>query len=448
MTNNSRDTNLKQAGRTAIAIFILAVVVLAGCQGQSILDKVFPEQKDGLVVPQSSAKNVKPITEIPIPTPTTRTYQNLTVWIPPQFDIEGESKAASLLKSRLQEFSKINTQVNLDVRVKSDSGPGSILETLNSASKVAPDALPSLVLISRSDLVQAASLNLLSPMEGYSGVINKKDWFDISKEMGSYQGTIYCFPFAVNAIGLVYKNIKFNNNQPSWDEVIRQSDNLFFAAGDPEALTTITLYESAGGGLFDEAERPALEVNVLTTVLSGYATASRFHRLPKTTLDYQTDDQVWDAFLSSNKGAVLTWTEHALTDLNSLNLALLPSFGSEPFTLAGGWVLCLTEPHEQDKIYSIELAEFLVEPEFQMSWSPVSGYLPIRPSSIPGYEGIEMQNTITKIMQSAHLRPERIQTSVIGQEIKIAVSEVLQRLNTPELSAINAIKRLEAMRTQ
>ena len=429
----------------AIAILMLAVVVLAGCQGQSILDVVFPQQKEALGLPQPTAK---PTAAMQFPTPTTPAYYNLTVWIPPQFDIDAESKAAALLKSHLQEFTKKNPQVNLDVRVKSASGPGSILETLTGASIVAPDALPSLVLISRSDLVQAALKNLLSPIEGYSGVIDENDWFDISKEMGSYQGTVYCLPFAVNAYGLVYKNLGFKNDQPSWDEVIRQSDILFFAAGDPEALTTLALYQSAGGVLSDKADQPVLEVNALTAVLTGYAAADRLYRLPNTLLDYQTDEQVWDAFLSSNKGAALTWANNALADSRTLNLALLPSFGKEPFTLAGGWVWCLTEPHEQDRIYSVALAEYLVEPEFLTSWAPVSGYLPVRPSTIPGYEGIEMQNTITKMLLSAHLRPDKIQASVIGTEIKISISEVLQRLNTPEVSAINAVKRLEAMRTQ
>lgn len=445
---NPRDVNLKQAGRMAIAILMLAVVVLAGCQGQSILDMVFPQQKEALGLPQPTAITTKPTAEMQFPTPTTPAYYNLTVWIPPQFDIDAESKAAALLKNHLQEFSKKNLQVNLDVRVKSASGPGSILETLTGASIVAPDALPSLVLISRSDLVQAASKNLLSPIEGYSGVIDENDWFDISKELGSYQGTVYCLPFAVNAFGLVYKNIGFNNGQPSWEEVIRQSDKLFFAAGDPEALTTLALYQSAGGVLSDKADQPVLEVDALTTVLAAYADAARFHRIPNAELDYQTDDQVWEAFLSSNKGVVLTWANHVLVDLGTMKLALLPSLGKEPYTLAGGWMWCLTEPHEQDRIYSIALAEYLVEPEFLASWAPVSGYLPVKPSSIPGYEGIELQNTLTKMLLSAHVRPDKIQASEIGAEIKIAISEVFQRLKTPEVSAINAVKRLEDMRTQ
>ena len=445
---NPRDVSLKQAGRNAIAIIMLAVFVLAGCQGQSILDVVFPRQEEALGLPLATAIPDEYNAPQQLPTPTTPVDFNLTIWVPPLFDLEADSEAAALLKSHLQEFSKKNPQVILDVRVKSASGPGSIIETLVNASEVAQAALPSLVLFSRSDLVQAASKNLLFPVEGLSGVIDENDWFDISMELGSYQGTVYCLPFAINALGLVYKNTGFNSNQPSWDEVIRQSENLLFAAGDPEALTTLALYQSAGGDISDKTDQPVLESDALTAVLINYAAAARFQRIPNSVLDYQTDDQVWDAFLSSKKGAVLTWASHALIDSKTMKLALLPSLGEDPYTLAGGWVWCLTEPHEQDRKTSIALAELLVGSEFLALWAPVSGYLPVRPSTIPGFEGIELQNTITKMLLSAHVRPDKIQAVEIGTEIKIALSEVIQKLNTPEASAINAVNRLEAMRTQ
>lgn len=445
---NPRDVSLKQAGRNAIAILMLAVFVLAGCQGQSLLDVVFPQQEEAPGFPQATAIPDESISPQQLPTPTTPAFNNLTIWVPPLFDLEADSEAAVVLKNHFQEFSKNNPQVILDVRVKSASGPGSIIETLANASEVAQAALPSLVLISRSDLVQAASKNLLFPIDGLSGVIDENDWFDISMELGSYQGTVYCLPFAINALGLVYRNISFNSDQPSWDEVIRQSEKLLFAAGDPEALTTLALYQSAGGVISDKTDQPVLESDALTTVLTSYATAARFQRISNTVLDYQNDDQVWDAFLSSNEGAVLTWASHALIDSKTMKLALLPSLGEGPYTLVGGWVWCLTEPHEQDRKTSIALAEHLVGSEFLALWAPVSGYLPVRPSTIPGFEGIELQNTITKMLLSGHVRPDKIQTAEIGTETKIALTEVIQKLNTPEASAINAVNRLEAIRAQ
>ena len=382
------------------------------------------------------------------PTPKPPEFSDLNIWLPQQFDIAGETEAAVLLRNRFQEFSENNPKINLNVRTKPATGPGSIIETLTAASAVAPDAVPSLILISRSDLVQAASKNLLVPIAGLSDFLNEKDWFDVARELGIYEGTLYCVPFAANALGLVYKQSGFNNDQPNWTDVIRQSDKLLFSSGDPEALTTIALYLSAGGILAGKSGNPDLDSNALITVLSAYAVAAKNDRISGSVLDYQTDDQVWEAFLSSDRSSVLTWTNHALEEPETYKLAMLPSLGNEPFTLAGGWLWCMTEPNERDRIQTLALAEYLSAPDFLALWAPLSGYLPVRPSTISDFEGTTLQNTILKILVSAQVRPDKPQISEIGAEIKRAISEVLLQQNSPEESAQNIIKRLEAMNSQ
>ena len=93
--------------------------------------------------------------------------------------------------------------------------------------------------------------------------MDEKDWFDVARELGNYEGTLYCMPFAANALGLVYKHSGFNNDQPTWDDVIRQSEKLLFASGDPEALTTIALYQSAGGALTGEIRETRFSIQTL-----------------------------------------------------------------------------------------------------------------------------------------------------------------------------------------
>lgn len=439
---------MKQAGRIAIAVHIMAIVLLAACQGQSIFDTAFQQQGkvQGILTTTSTPQTATAIEQSS--TLTTPAFSNLTVWIPQQFDPEAKSDSAELLNNRFKEFSKKNPNINLDVRIKSASGPGSILETLISANVVAPDALPSIILLSRSEMVQAASKNLLIPIEGLSEVIKNDDWFDIANELGSYQGTLYCLPFAIDALGLVSKNSRLKSDQPSWAEMINQSEQLFIATGDSEALTTLALYKSAGGSITDKTGQPILEKDALVKVLSAYAEAAALGRFSESNLGYQTDDEVWENFLSAKNGTALTWSHHALADPKNLRLALLPSLGNYPFTLAGGWMWCVTEPHEQDRIFSALLIEFMLDPGFLGTWAPVSEFLPVRLSSIPKYEEKELQGTITKMLLAAQVRPDKIEISEIGTEIKIAVSEVLQRSNTPEIIAVNAIKRLEALKTQ
>lgn len=448
MIKHSKKLDMNQTGRLGIAFLLLAVVVLAGCQGQSILDAVFPEQNEALGISESSQESEKAVIEESQPTSIPPEFTDLNIWLPQQFDIAGETDAALLLRNRFQEFSENNPEINLNVRTKPATGPGSIIETLTTASAVAPDTVPSLILISRQDLVQAASKNLLVPIAGLSDSLDEKDWFDVARALGIYDGTIYCVPFAANALGLVYKQPGFIDDQPTWTDVIRQSDKLLFSSGDPEALTSIALYLSAGGVLARKSGGPVLDSSALITVLSAYNSAAKNERISGSVLDYQTDDQVWDAFISSGLGSVLTWTNHALTEPETYKLAMLPSLGTEPFTLAGGWLWCMTDLNERDRIQTLALAEYLSAPDFLALWAPVSGYLPVRPSTIQGFEGPSLQNTILKILVSAQVRPDRPQISEIGAEIKRAISEVLLQQNSPDESAQNIINRLEAMNSQ
>jgi len=437
-----------QTGRLGIAFLLLAVVVLAGCQGQSILDAVFPQQEEAFGISESLKESPKNKDAEILPTPTLPEFTDLNVWVPQQFDISGDSEAAKLLKRRFQEFSENNPQINLNVRTKPANGPGSILETLTLASAVAPGAVPSLILISRSDLVQAASKDLVVPLEGLSEVLDEKDWFDVARDLGMVERTKYCFPFAANALGLVYKQPGFNNDQLNWSEAIRQSDKLLFSLGDPEALTTIALYLSAGGVIPGKSGLPGLDRTALLTVFSAYSVAAKDKRISSSLLEYQNDDQLWAAFLSSNQSSVITWINHALSEPDAYKLANLPSFGIEPYTLAGGWLWCVTEANESDRIHSIALAEYLSAPDFLASWAPLSGYLPVRPSTVQGFKGTPLQNTILKILDSAHVRPDKSQISDISVEFKRAISELLLQQNSPEDSVQNIITRVEELNSQ
>ena len=132
--------DLNQTGRLGIAFLLLAVVVLAGCQGQSILDAVFPQQDEAFGISESSKESEEAVIEESLPTPKPPEFTDLNIWVPQQFDIAGETEAAVLLRNRFQEFSENNPQINLNVRTKPATGPGSIIETLTTASAVAPDS--------------------------------------------------------------------------------------------------------------------------------------------------------------------------------------------------------------------------------------------------------------------------------------------------------------------
>jgi ABC-type glycerol-3-phosphate transport system substrate-binding protein len=323
------------------------------------------------------------------------------------------------------------------------SGPAGILDSLTGASSVAPNALPSLVLLTRSDLVIAANRGLLFPIEGISSSVDETDWYPFAQSMVIHQGSVYGLPFASNALGVLVRGNRLVDDQPSWDEALRRLRSVVFPAGDVDALITLALYLSAGGTL--DAQMGHVEINpeALTSALNVYDRARRAGVVRRDVLDYQNDDQAWDAFNSGTDGAVITWVHRMFTTEEDLDLALLPPLGENPMTLGTGWAWCLTEPDEQKREYAATLAEFLSAPEFLSRWAPLSGYLPVRPSSLVGFKDVNFQNTLSTLLMSARLRPDRQAMTEVGKQIEVAVAEVINGMNSAEESALNVIYRLE-----
>jgi ABC-type glycerol-3-phosphate transport system substrate-binding protein len=174
-----------------------------------------------------------------------------------------------------------------------------------------------------------------------------------------------------------------------------------------------------------------------------YERARRAGVVKRDVLEYQTDDQAWDAFRVGDADAVITWAHRLFTEEEDLGLALLPPLGENPMTLGTGWSWCLTEPEEQKRKFAAALAEFLSAPEFLSRWAPLSGFLPVRPSSLAGFDQEGLQSTLSTMLLSARLRPDRQAMTEIGAQIETAVIEVINTSMSAEVSAQNVINRLE-----
>ncbi|MDO9130711.1 MAG: hypothetical protein Q7U34_12675, partial [Anaerolineales bacterium] len=57
----------------------------------------------------------------------------IRVWLPPELDPSNGTPAGNLLKTRLDEFSAAHPGLKLEVRVKAESGPAGLLESLAAA---------------------------------------------------------------------------------------------------------------------------------------------------------------------------------------------------------------------------------------------------------------------------------------------------------------------------
>jgi len=436
----------KQVFRMLIAVLVLAMAFLAGCQGLSYLDAAIAEREELVEATPTRAEDEQKETPTPQATATAAPLNyRLTVWVSPQFNPNDPTPAAQLLATQFKTFTEQYPEVSLDIRVKAASGAGSILDTLDYASQVAAEAEPDLVLLSRADMEIAAQKGLLQPIEEVSSTLDESDWYAFTQSMGIFQGTVYGIPLAADALGLVYRGAFFSNPQPDWANVNTQIDGLVFPAGDPTALTSLAIYLSAGGALQDAQGQAFINEEILTQMLQVYQNSLKSGLISTTLLDLQSDDQAWDAFQNSNAEGVITWVSRQLQDTTGLKLAPLPSLGETSFTLAKGWMWCLVAKDQKEKEYASLLVEHLVHPEFLADWAPISGYLPVRPSSLAAWQNPALQDTLGKILDSSQVRPNPNQITPLSSSIKTAVQEVLSGQSEPADSAKKAADSLEAV---
>jgi len=423
---------------------IILSIILVGCQNISFPDSILPQINNEETVTSSTDSSKL---EQPAATPTIQldTPRELVIWVPPHFDPAADNESGRLLSARLEEFQRDNPHLNLIVRVKTAAGSGSLLETLMYANAVAEDAVPEVIALSRGDMLQAISKNLVFPIEDLSTTIDDSDWYDFSRNMGIFQGTTYGLPFASNVLGIIFQQGLLVNTQPSWEEVNRRFNQIIIPIADPDALVTLALYLSTGGEIVDAQGHQTIDVEKYSEVLSTYDEAYRRGVLPLGLAEIQTDDQAWAYFETTNNSAVISWASRIISNDNEYEMALLPSLGSENYSLATGWVWCLAALDDGDKAEAIRLMEFLIEPDFLRAWSPVSGFLPARPSSLAGWNDSDVKITIGEMLETAHLRPNREHISSIAPEIKNSVLEIIMRQSTPEESAQKLLERLEAI---
>jgi multiple sugar transport system substrate-binding protein len=422
-------------------VMLILLAILTACAGNSPVGGTYSP----LLTPTRAAFAPAAQASLPSATasPTPAGPVMLRLWLPPQFDPAADTEAGKLLQDRLDEFRKRRPGIELDVRVKSVYGPGGLLDALSAANAAAPQAVPDLIALPR-DLLEAAALKgLLRPYNNITQVLDDPDWYEYARQLSSLQESVYGLPFAGDALALVYRTEIIPQPPADWSVTPENSQMLVFPAADPQALFTLALYQSNDGPVRDDQGRPKIETIALTEVLSYYLQAQLAGMMPEVLTQYQSDDQVWDAFQDRRTDMAVTWSSRFLSDpAEDRAIAPVPTQDGDPYTLATGWVWALSAPESRGQQAAIELAEFLVEKEFLAKWTEAAGVLPTRPSSLARWDRAGSRSVIGGIAGSAHVLPPADILIGLGGPLWQATIDVLNGQTDPATAAQTASSSL------
>lgn len=431
--------------RTLLGLGLILVMILSGCESLPIEIPWLADRTPTATISPDGVEDLTPTPEITLTTESTpEPVDELTLWVPPEMDPVMESEASQVFNDRLQLFSDQNDGIEINVRVKAASGAGGLLDALTATNAAAPDALPDLIVLSRSDLEIAALKNLIFPIDGLTEVPDDNDWYDFTRQMALLQGSTFGLPLSGDSLIMVIRGGSFEQFPTSWTDIFESEAVFAFPVESDQALFQMSLYQAAGGNLQDNQRRPVLEVAPLTETFRLFRDGVEAGVMSEALLQYQTDAQVWTAFQEGQANIVVTWLSNYLQEAptDAVLLPMLP-IDNNSVSLGTGMSLALATPDVNRHAISIELAEFLTEPVFLAEWAAALGYLPPRPSALDNLEDENLRSSLSQIALMTRLRPSNDILSSLGPIIRDQTRQVLQGMVDPSQAAQVAVESLE-----
>src|SRR5690606_6263351 len=183
----------------------------------------------------------------PEPTLTSETGAGrLILWLPPELSPHGDSLAGHLLQEKLNSFAQ-EKKIEIEVRVKAQTGSGSLMDSLAATNLAAPPILPDLIVLSATDLHLAAKRELIYPNTRLQEMMNDIDWYPIGQEVSLVNSQVLGVPLLANPLALVYNEASLLVPSSDWTAIKDNFGYFGFAADDAQAKYLLLLYSSVGG---------------------------------------------------------------------------------------------------------------------------------------------------------------------------------------------------------
>jgi len=343
----------------------------------------------------------------------------------------------------LDEFTQRRPGVRLELRIKAVNEPGGLLESLTTTSAAAPQILPDLVALPRPILETAAAKGVLHPLDGLTNLLDDEDWFEYSRNLASVQNNNFGFPFAGDALIMVYREEIVKQVPLDFASALTSTYTLAFPASDPQALFPLALYLSAGGEIQNAQGQPSLNAEILKDVLAFLHEAQYSGFTPYWLTQYKSDQEVWQALLEKRCELIITWVSRYLNKSPTNAVAtIIPTPRGSAFTLANGWIWASASHHPENLALSIELAEYLSDSDFLAKWIEALGYLPTRPSALGAWQDASVQMLLNQVASSAYLFPSSEILAIITPPISQATIQVLKEQKDPYSAAQEAVEAL------
>lgn len=430
--------------RLALLLVVGLLISLTACNALPFeIDLPWLEPATVATQPQIDLQPEPQETPVPTPQPSPTISEpptDLILWLPPELDPRSGEPAANILKSRLEAFAAEH-DIQIILRTKTQTGAGSLLDSLSASKGAADEVLPDLLMMGKQDLNTAAGQDLIYTNDELAGLADQTDWYNFARTTGMVFGVPYGVGIMGDPLVMVYHSESQLVPSNEWERISANFGYFGFAADQSQGRFLLLLYLNAGGSVIDPQLRVILQEEPLTQALQLLKDTVNSRHMSDLAVSMQTDSQVWDAYSHWQLDTavlplslVLNGVKEAETDIPE------PSLTQPPVTITNGWAWALGSPNPLRQELAMQLMEYLVETEFLAEWTEALGRLPGRPSSLAAWTDSSLKPAAQGIAQATILAPGPEVMNQLGPILRNATMLIVRDDASPSETAKQAVE--------
>ena len=355
----------------------------------------------------------------PEPTATeVEELDRLILWFPPELSPLEDTAAGEILFEKIDSFSKAH-DIEVEIRIKAQTGTGSLLDSLTASSLAAPHTSPDLVVLSADDIRIARDRELIFANEQLLELMATQDWYPFGEELAQMGVEVSALPIMANPLAMVYQQDSLLPPSNDWKDVSTNFGYFGFAADDPQAEYMLMLYQALGGKVMDAQGRAILEEEPLLATLTVLREGKGSLHISNLTAGFQTSDQVWGAYVNRNIDTAVVPLSIVLNHNFEVNQPS-PALTEPEMTLGDsyGWALGNSNPIRQE--LAIELIKELSDADFLAEWTETLGWLPARSSALEKWENENLKPALLTLGEATKLYPPEEIINRLGPALRNA----------------------------
>lgn len=412
----------------------VAVCLLTGCGSAGFENGALSNERGSINDTNLvSTEFITPIAQLIVPTPAPTTPPTpipvealaLSLWFPEALAPVDNADAAEMLSYQISGFQRESSGTSVDFRLKSAGVVGGIMQTLLSASAVAPGVLPDVTLLRRSELVAAVDAGLIAPISESEGLTS--DFAAIVRALGRVDGVLYGLPYNLEVEHLAGMDLTGAMND--FDAVLQGDVPLIFAAGETNTVSDVLLaqYREAAG-LLDERGL-AIEVDPLRRVFSYYEQAVSAGLVDPSVLDYTDPSEYAGSLLTGESAGVLSSTLYLrLREQDggsNLAYAPLPTLSGAGTTVVDGWMWVITTRNADEQAMALRFIRWMMDAERQTTYHRLIDRLPSQQSALGLWEDADYAAFVSGLLDHGTLPLDGVESAVPARAMGSAFTAVL-----------------------